>query len=345
MKLPAFRLRRRARPPEAAADATRPTRPWERFTRLPARRELGELLRHNRGLKVVSLLLACFLWYSINALERDAERLIDLPISIRKIPPDLIVTTPPTKPVTVTIRGPRTILDSVDETKTRLVVDLSAITPGEHRVDLATAAPSPELPRRIKAVRMQPARLGVTVERLAIRRLPVRIDLAGAPALGYMLGTPSATPDHVEVSGPANKVTTLTEIRTEPLDLHGAASRLQRTVLLEFVGDYVTVVPDRVRIAVDVEEVVVSREFRKVPVVVRGGSARLEPSTVDLTVEGPQRLLHGWRPPEGSVVVEAGGLGPGEHRLPPQVELPPGLEAMAVVPDTIRVHVDARGGG
>jgi len=326
MPLPRFRWRRRA-------------------FRVPQRQDVMALVRYNWGLKLVSLVVACFLWYSINALERDAERLVDLPVSIRRIPPELIVTTPPTKPVTVTIRGPRTILDSVDEAKTRLVVDLSAVTPGEHRIDLSTGVLNPEPPRRVKIVRIQPARLPMTVERLAMRRLPVRPTVVGTPAFGYRLGETTVNPDYVEVSGPAGRVNALSEIRTEPLDVQGVAHRMQRTIMLEFVGDYVTVVPDRVRVMVAVEEVRLTRVYRSVPVTLRGARGALEPATVDLVVEGPERVLDTWRPPSASVVVDAGQLPAGEHRLNPQVELPPGLEAISIAPDTIRVRVDVDKGG
>lgn len=318
---------------------------WASRLRLPARRDLLAAVRHQWGLKLVALLLACFLWYSINALERDAERLVDVSVSIRRVPPELVVTTPPTKPVTVTIRGPRTILDGVDEAKTRLVVDLSAIGPGEHRIDLSKGVLSPEPPRRVKVVRIQPARLGVTVEPLAKRRLPVRPAVVGAPAFGYRLGEVTVTPEFAEVSGPASRLHGLSEIRTEVLDVHGAAARVQRSMLLDFVGDYVTVVPDRVRVTVGIEEVRLTREYPGVPVGLRGARGVVDPPTVKLVVEGPQRLLDTWEPPEGSVVVDAARLSPGDHQLAPEVELPPALEAVALDPKTIRVRVDVDQGG
>ena len=343
MRMPAIRLRRPAAPPEptpSEPSSPRPRPPWRPRVRMPTRRDLRELVRYNAGLKLVSIVLACFLWYSINALERDAERLVDVPVSIRRIPADLIVTTPPTKPVTVTLRGPRNILDNVDEHKTRLVVDLAGATAGEQRIELTGAMLNPELPRRLKALRMQPPRLKVTVEHLAKRRLPVRVDLAGAPALGYMVSESSVTPDHVEVSGPASKVNALKEITTESIDLHGLATPFTRGVLLEWVGDYVTLVPDRVRISLTFDEVMVSREFRRVPVVVRNGEhARVEPTTIDLTVKGPQRVLHNFKLPDDAVTVDAAGLEPGNHRVVPGVELPPALDVVAREPDAVRVRV------
>ena len=116
MRLPSVRLRR-STPPAAPSDGEGRAAPhlaW-RARHSAVRRRLREIIRHNRGLKLVSLLLACFLWYSINELERDAERVVEMPVAIRKVPSGLIVTElSPAKGVTVTLRGPRTILDSVD---------------------------------------------------------------------------------------------------------------------------------------------------------------------------------------------------------------------------------------
>jgi YbbR domain-containing protein len=344
MKLPALRFRRAS--PSADVGDGRPARRWRDWR--PRRRfSIRELVRHNPGLKLISIVLACFLWYSINVLERDAERLVEVPISIRRVPPELIVTTPPMKPVTLTLRGPQTILDNVDEHKTRLVVDLSAAGPGEATIDLATANLNPDLPRRLKVLRAQPQRLKLTVERLAKRRIPIKIDLAGAPALGYMVAESTVAPDHVEVSGPASKVDDLKEISTEPIDLHGLARTFQRRVLLEWAGDFVVFVPDKVLVNVDVEEIMVSREFRRVAVtVINGENATVSPSQVNLTLHGPQQMLHNFKIPEGGVIVDAAGLAPGSHEVTVQLRgLPPQLEIVERSPDLVKLQVAKSQGG
>jgi YbbR domain-containing protein len=154
-------------------------------------------LRRNPGLKIVSLLLAFFLWFSINVSERDAEATLEVPLRVRSLASGLIVTSQPVKPITITVRGPRTILDGVDERRARMAIDLSEKSPGEIRVDLGEEMLRPELPRRLKVVRIEPARVKVRVERLARRRLPVKAELDGLPPLGY---TPETTvvPGEVE---------------------------------------------------------------------------------------------------------------------------------------------------
>src|SRR5262249_56477221 len=154
--------------------------------------------------KLVPAFRACFLWYSISGLEGDAERVVALPVAIRKVPDKLIVTElSPAKGVSVTLRGPRTILDSVDGEKTRLVVDLSNATEGKVSIDPNQATMNPDLPRRLKAVRMWPIRLDAKLERLSNRRLPVKPTLADDPSAGNTADS-TATPDHCQVTGPAS---------------------------------------------------------------------------------------------------------------------------------------------
>jgi YbbR domain-containing protein len=339
MRLPSVRLRRAAPPAVPPDGEGRPLRTSWRAG-VPFRRRLGEIIRHNWGLKVVSAFLACFLWYSINELERDAERIVDVPVAIRKVPSGLIVTElSPAKGVTVTLRGPRTILDSVDGEKTRLVVDLSTATEGKVSIDPNQATMNPELPRRLKAVRMSPIRLDAKLERLAKRRLPVKAILAGDPTLGYTAGY-SATPDHVEVTGPASTVDALKEISTRRIDIEGVSAPLERTVLLEPGGDFVTLVPDRVHVAVHFDERMMVQEFKRVPIALRNGEgAKVTPAEVGVSVRGPELVLHDWKLPEGAVFVDAGGLSPGAHDVPVQVDLPAPLVIAARKPESVRVVV------
>src|SRR5262249_11409320 len=136
-----------------------PTPPWRRLLRAPTLRDVREALRRNPGLKLVSLLLAFFLWFSINVSERNAERIVDLQVTVRQVPADLIVPSAPADPVKVTLKGPRTIIDGVDERKTRLALDLSGAGPGDVRVELSADMIRPEVPRRMKVAQIDPARL------------------------------------------------------------------------------------------------------------------------------------------------------------------------------------------
>jgi YbbR domain-containing protein len=335
-----FRVLRGAQAPappvEAPPGPSGPTPPWRRLLRFPRLRDVRSALSRNPGLKIISLLLAFFLWFSINVSERDAEGTLEIPLRVRSLAAGLIVTNQPAKPVSVTVRGPRTILDGVDERRTRISLDLATATPGEIRIELNADMIRPELPRRLKAVRIEPARVKVRVERLARKRVPVRPDLAGIPPLGYTAEA-SVSPGEVEASGPASRVEDLKEIKTEPVELHGSPDPMQRSVLLSWAGDFVSFVPDHVVVTVRYQPTMMSRRFEHVEVTIRnvpeGMRARLVPPRVDLTVEGPQHLLSSYRLEDGAVYVDAAGHEPGVSRVTPQVELPQALEVSRRDPD------------
>jgi len=344
-------LRGRETPPAiepiaGAPEPPGPTPPWRRLLRVPRWREVHAALSRNPGLKVVSLLLAFFIWFSINVTERDAEGTFDIPIRVRSLAAGLIVTSQPTKPVMVTVRGPRTILDGVDERRERLAVDLGNATPGSVPVELNADLIRPELPRRLKVVRIEPSRIKIKVERLIHRRLPVKPDLAGIPPLGY---TPEAsvTPPEVDVSGPASRVNDLKEIKTEPVELHGTPESTQHNMLLSWAGDFVSFVPDHVLVGINFQPTMMSRKFEHVEVAVRnlseGMRAKVVPARIDVVVQGPQRVLTNYNLDDGSVYVDAAGLDPGSHRVVPRAELAQSLEVSRREPELVRLEI--AGGG
>src|SRR5262245_10797288 len=124
--------------------------------------------------------------------------------------------------------------------------------------------------------------------------------------------------------------------------MQGLEHGLQRNVLLAWAGDLVSFTPDHVLVSVSVEEVSVSREFKDVPVAVvnaRGREVALDPPHTDLTISGPQRLLHNFKLDDGVVSVDARDLPPGTHRVAVQASLPPTLEVTRRRPEqhTLRV--------
>ena len=342
----------RSAPSPAPAEASgsggeRPAPPWRRWLPVLSRpRDFRAALRHNAGMKLFSLLLAFFLWFSINVSERDAEGSFEMPLRIRQ-PAGYLVTSAPTKPISVTVRGPRTILDGVDERRANVALDLSSASQGDVRVEVNADMIRPELPRRLKVVRIEPARVKVKLERLVRRTLPIRPELAGLPPLGYAPEV-SVSPGEVDVSGPASKVEELKEIKTEPVDLRGAPDPISRSVLLSWAGDLVSFAPDHVTVSVGFQPTLMSRKFDHVEVAVRnigdGLRARLVPPRVDLTVQGPQRLLSNYTLDPGSLYVDASGREPGSYRVTPQVELPQSFEISRREPEVQTLEISAKGG-
>jgi YbbR domain-containing protein len=303
-------------------------------------RSLREFASRNLAAKLLSLLLACVVWYSTNVVERDAERVVAVPLALRQVPRNLVVTDWPRERVQVTVRGPRPLLDGIDERRTRLLMRLTTLDQGENWLDLKAAVLEPEVPRRLKVVRLEPGRVLVQAERLKRRSLPVRATVAGMPAFGFRTSEITVTPARVEVSGPAQEIGELTELHTVPVDVGKQQSTVERRALIEWVGDFVTFIPDRVSVTVAIDEVMVTREFPEVAVNVVGPRAvRLEPGTISLTLRGPQRILHEYRLPPEAAHVNAAGMPPGEHQVEVLVDVPSAVEVITREPNVHRLIV------
>jgi hypothetical protein len=72
-----------------------------------------------------------------------------------------------------------------------------------------------------------------------------------------------------------------------------------------------------------------------------GRRGRLVPPRIDLTVEGPQKILASYVLPDGSVWVDASGLDPGRHRVTPQIDLPDSLEMTRRDPEVQTLEIAA----
>jgi hypothetical protein len=310
-----------------------------RWTRLTA------ALRRDPWTKLLAVVLACGFWYLTNVRERDAERVLDLPVVMRRVPRNLIVTDWPLDRVTVTLRGPGPLLDGVDERRSRLVVPLAGLEAGENVIDLKGARIQPELPSSLSLLRVQPGRVTVMAAPLKKRTLPVRPVTIGKIAAGHRIARIDVDPEHVEASGPAEQVDRLEEVATTPIHVEGAHAPVTTRVFLEWAGDFVSFVPDRVTAHVDVEEMTLTRQIDDVPIDVRGATrSRLEPPTVSLTIRAPASVLEGFALPPDSVYVDATGLGPGTHQVAVTVALPPEIEVVTRRPEVHRLVIEGEEG-
>lgn len=298
-------------------------------------------VRRDPWAKLLALGLACSVWYLTNVRERDAERVVDLPVISRRVPRNLVVTDWPLDRALVTLRGPGPLLDGIDERRTRVVLSLGSLEVGQNVVDLKTARLEPELPSSISIVRVQPGRVTIVAAAVKKRSLPVRPVTMGKPADGYRIARVVVDPERVEASGPADQVDPLEDVGTAPVHIAGATAPVTARVFVEWAGDFVTFVPDRVSVRVDVEEVTVTRQLNDVSIDVRGATRfRIEPPTVSLTIRGPASVLAGFTLPADAVYVDATGLTPGEHQVTVTIKLPPKIEVVTRRPEVHRITIE-----
>jgi YbbR domain-containing protein len=324
---------------------------WQRFRTEAFRAEhLRRAFTRNLSLKLLSLIIAFGLWTFVNFGERDAEESLQVPLELRNIPVDLMITSPRVNFIDVRVSGPRTLLGRIDKDRLVIGLDLNGVRPGPALFRLG--ADLFNLPRGVQVVRINPAQVTIELEAVAQKSVPVRLHLTGRPSPDLVVEDVKVSPETVVVSGPQSDIQSIDSVTTEPLDLTNAeAGTIERELPLEAVGEYVSLSAPRVAAQVRVDEVEVTRELRRVPIEVRNTTyrVRLRPETIQLTLRGPKRLVADLEPSLVPVYIDAGREGVGERQVKPTVELPTGVDLVAMEPNAVRLTLSsqrrgARGG-
>ena len=307
---------------------------WRAFGLTVARK-----VTHNWLLKLGSIAFAVGLWGFVNLGAREADRSIVVPLEFRGLSPKLMITSPIPESVDVRLRGPRTILGTIDERRQGISINLTNVATGltSFKID----ADMLNLPRGVSVTRLTPVQVTLDVERIIERMLPVVTSLAAAVPAGYRLVESEVRPAVVTVTGPAPQVEALRNIPAGPLHLPPTSGNFDETVTLERPADLVRLSPDRVLVRGVLEELVTTQEFRNVEIGARNPPPEyhMRPRNVDVTIRGPQRLLRELHLSSEIVYVDLDGMAPGYHAKRIEATVLQGLEVLEIRPPETTVEV------
>jgi hypothetical protein len=301
-----------------------------------------QAMTRNLGLKFLSLLIAFGLWSFVNFGERDTEQSLKVPLELRSIPAHLMITSPRIDFIDLRVSGPRTLLGRIDRNRLSIGLDLGGVRPGPAVFHVAAEALN--LPRGVKVLRLNPSQVTLELERVGHKSVPVHLRLVGKPPPDLQVADTKVSPETVQVSGPASDVEEVHAANTEAVDISKAtAGTIERELPLDSLGDYVSFSADRIAVQVHIEEVSVTRELKRVPIELQNAApgVRLVPETVRLTVRGPKRLLNSLELTAGMVSVDAASDGGGDRQVKPDVELPAGVELVAIDPAQVKLVAPA----
>lgn len=176
------------------------------------------------------IVLALVIWFVItDAQNQEFEQPLgfSLPVSVINLPSNLAVAGE-ALPVSLTVVGTRSALDAVSPDDFSATIDAQGRAAGQHSLPVRAASLLEDV--RVRAV--QPETAVLTLQELIRREVPVRVETANPPPLGFSVGQPSVAPERATVTGIASDVE-LVEAVVARLDLAGATVSLEGDVPLE----------------------------------------------------------------------------------------------------------------
>lgn len=186
----------------------------------------------NLGLKLVSLLMACVVWFLVSGprRERPRERIVTASVSLVGLPTHLVITTPDIQSsVSVRVRGRTSALRSLASQNLEASADLSQLTePGDFEITIRPQHIN--VPEDVEAVSITPNKLRVRIEQLRQRTVPIRPFLVGDPPAGYIIGEATESPERALISGPASQIMRISEVATERIIMTGRTETFMQSV-------------------------------------------------------------------------------------------------------------------
>lgn len=294
------------------------------------------------GLKVLALALATLLWLTV-AGEHIVERSLRVPLEFRNIPPQLEIVGEPPPTVDVRLRGSSSLLSRVQPGEVVAVLDLTGTRPGSRLFNLRTE--EARAPFGVEVAQVIPSTLALSLEKLAIRTVPVVPAIEGEPAPGFVVGRISSQPATVAVIGPETRVRQIAQATTEPVSVTSARERVRDVVNVGVADSSVRLKePQNATVAVEIWPAPVEREVSGVPVRWRNLGAGLRapkvvPAVARVTVRGRGPALQNLRADTIEAFVDLAGLGPGRYNLRVQVDPSEDFGIGEIVPPVVAVVI------
>jgi YbbR domain-containing protein len=230
---------------------------------MPAKRNHFRWITHNKGTKALSLLLAVVAFWSIHGAIRFEREVGDIPIEILVDEGWAILDRTETA-VSVTFRGAKSAVTELDPEQVKVTVDIRN-NPDRDR-DLLWVKLSKkqvEAPPGVRAVKISPDRIGVTLDKESHREVDISATTQGQPPEGYETGDIVCLPDKVKLYGPRRRLEEVEMLHAAPIEMVGrlASFKVTRDVLPPSESWVARLEPKTVTVQVEVIERSASKEF------------------------------------------------------------------------------------
>jgi len=176
-------------------------------------------LFHNIGLKFLSLVLACGLWFRIAPDEQPAEVAFRAPIVFQHVPAQLEISTETIPEAQIRVRGPERVIRQLQANEIHAEIELADVRPGERTFDLTSL--QVHHPREVTIVQVVPSQLHLAFDTRLTREVEVHPRVTGNFAGGDHIVKVDAEPSRITITGPRQHVEKIDAATTDPIDATG----------------------------------------------------------------------------------------------------------------------------
>lgn len=310
--------------------------------------KIRSLTGSKNGIRLISIIGAVIVWYSIRAATSNPILVSDIPLRIQP-PPGWSVMDASAESVDVGFLGAQDELRFLNRELIKAIVDVRTHEEtGTFTVPLTPANINAAGSARIDFIR--PTTITLRLDREITKAVPVKVDMQNVLPDGYEIEGIVITPATVELSGPAQRLEALDSVATLPVDLDGRIRSINKRRLPLVASARMTGVdinPKNVTVDIRIIERTISEEFVDLPVLPLLPSgitleAVIDPEIATVKVKGRPQRMNKLTADDLRIYVDAAQVEEGKSKkLPISAILPEGITLVSVKPAKASVKVQA----
>ncbi len=183
---------------------------------------MNKLIRNifikNWGLKLLSLILAFFIWLSLIPEEKTfSEKTLTIPLETVNVPPDMELVEKPEATVDVIIRAPNRLINEISAANVVAKLNLQEASVFQREFPLNETMIS--VPPGASVVRVSPNQVKLKLERTKEVMLEIVPSIIGQVKEEYGITKVEVAPPRVAVRGPESKVREKDKVTTVPINV------------------------------------------------------------------------------------------------------------------------------
>ena len=189
-------------------------------------------LTHNLGLKLAALFCACCLWLiSMNINDPVTQRIYTVPVQLQNInlltdAGKYVEVLDDTDTIRVTVRASRSVFSDFSDKNIVAVADLSEMMEGS-KIPIALTTTKSD--SKIESIVADTEYVEINIENMMKMQKRISVNVANAPAEGYLLGNISTDQNAVIITGPESVVDRIASTAVE-INVDGATSDVNITL-------------------------------------------------------------------------------------------------------------------
>ena len=303
-------------------------------------------IAENWPAKVLSLVAAIFL-FAFHRMSDLQERNFSVPLRL-DIAGNLMPGSNYPQNVRIIIRGGNSIYN-ISAADVEALVDLSKYSePGIYKAQVQIQRKGGAAENDILEISADPAEISLELDTRISKTVPIVPNYQGYPVQGYEMVSFSLVPNQAVIDGPEKLLASITELKTEYIDLRGQNSDFTAQYRIENQNPLITIRGDRtIEFKGFIKELILINNFENLPINIRNlgenFTAVINPPLASVRVYGVQSMLDGINTDMVTLSIDCRDISDrGLYEMPVVVEAANNIEIDRVEPEIVQVEINFR---